>query len=239
MATTNSNGQSGSVLELMFACQDSPYPFVEASGEESCQIELAEMFPRPNGQYAEFFSITGGDPVRIAAHAAESASVDVTLLSENSHGGLVEFRVSGNCPAFRLTELGALPRKVSGDNGRGCVIAEVPIENNASEIAGRFLAEYPDFELVSKQEKDLLSPRFPQSAFGAVVYNHLTDRQREVVQTAFEEGYYDLPRECTGEDIAKKLGITSPTFSEHIRTAERKLISLLFNGPSSVPSGNP
>lgn len=230
MVTTNSNKQSNSVSELKFTSQDSHYPFVKASGEESCQIELAEMFPRPNGQYAEFFSVTGADPIRIGAHAAGSDSVESTILSENNNGGMVEFRVSGECPAFRLTELGALPRKVSGDDGRGCIIAEVPAENSASEIGNRFLAEHPAFELVSKREKSSLAPRFPQSAFKAVLHNHLTDRQQEVIQTAFEEGYYDLPRECTGEDVAERLDIASPTFSEHIRTAERKLISLLFEG---------
>lgn len=234
MINTDTHVRTDSVYEVRFTCQDSPYPFIKASEEDNCRIELAEMFPRPNGEYAEFFSVTGADPARVAAQAADYPSVDVTLLSECSNGGFIEFRVSEGCPAFRLTEFGALPRKVCGDSGRGHIIAEVPSQNSASEIVDGFLAEYPDFELLSKQKKDSLAPRFNQSTFQGVVYDHLTDRQREVVQTAFEEGYYNWPRECTGEDVAEKLGIASPTFAEHIKAAERKLLAVLFDDSVAV-----
>lgn len=238
MAEETIQEQVNSVCEVSFSCHDPQYPFIKASEAEDCRIELAEMFPRPSGQYAEYFTITGADPVRIAAHGAEYDAVDVTVLSEYSNGGFVEFCVSGACPAFRLTQLGALPRTVRGDQGHGHITAEIPIENDVSEIVRRFVTEYPSFELVSKEQKESFRPRFTQSGFEELVYTHLTDRQREVLQTAFEEGYYDWPRESTGEDVATKLGITSPTFSEHIKAAERKLLSVLFTDPVSAESNN-
>ncbi|WP_239642048.1 helix-turn-helix domain-containing protein, partial [Natrinema versiforme] len=38
----------------------------------------------------------------------------------------------------------------------------------------------------------------------------------EVLKAAFEAGYYDWPRGCSGEEVAAELGIASPTFSQHI-----------------------
>lgn len=230
--------QQSTVCEVSFSCNDPEYPFIMVSKEESCQIELAEMFPRPNGHYAEFFSVSGTDPIRIAAHGEGYDSVDVTILSTYTNGGFVEFRVSGDCPAFRLTELGALPRTVRGEEGHGRVVAEIPSQYDASKIIRQFLSEYPSFELVSKQENETFTPRFTPSTFEEVVHNQLTDRQREVLQAAFEEGYYEWPRKATGEAVAAKLGIASPTFSEHIKAAERKLISLLFTDRLAAKSDN-
>jgi len=48
----------------------------------------------------------------------------------------------------------------------------------------------------------------------------LTDRQREVVATAIELGYYDVPRGATVSDVATELDITDSTVSAHLRKAE-------------------
>jgi len=39
------------------------------------------------------------------------------------------------------------------------------------------------------------------------ILNDLTNRQQEVLQTAFGMGYYEWPRDCTGQDVADELGI--------------------------------
>ncbi len=52
----------------------------------------------------------------------------------------------------------------------------------------------------------------------------LTDRQQEVVETAVEVGYYDIPRRATHEDVAEELGCTASTAGEHLRKAESKVM---------------
>jgi predicted DNA binding protein len=56
----------------------------------------------------------------------------------------------------------------------------------------------------------------------------VTDRQLEVVQTAYFSGYFESPREQSGEDVADTLGISPPAFYEHTRTVQRKLFAALF-----------
>lgn len=48
----------------------------------------------------------------------------------------------------------------------------------------------------------------------------LTDRQREVVETATELGYYEVPREATLNDVAAELDLAESTVSDHLRKAE-------------------
>lgn len=52
----------------------------------------------------------------------------------------------------------------------------------------------------------------------------LTDRQRDVVVTATELGYYDVPRTATVADVAAELDITDSTVSAHLRKAESTIM---------------
>ncbi|WP_227356261.1 helix-turn-helix domain-containing protein [Haladaptatus salinisoli] len=55
--------------------------------------------------------------------------------------------------------------------------------------------------------------------------DELTDRQREVIRTAYDMGYYEVPRAVTTEDIAAELGVDPSTVAEHLQRAERNLVS--------------
>ncbi|KYH24939.1 bacterioopsin transcriptional activator [Halalkalicoccus paucihalophilus] len=61
--------------------------------------------------------------------------------------------------------------------------------------------------------------------FRADVDSPLTDRQRDVVTEALTRGYYDWPRAITNEGLAEELGISRATLQEHLRKAERALLS--------------
>lgn len=54
--------------------------------------------------------------------------------------------------------------------------------------------------------------------------DRLTDRQREVVETAHSLGYYDVPRTASTEDVATELGLDPSTVAEHLQRAERNLM---------------
>lgn len=56
----------------------------------------------------------------------------------------------------------------------------------------------------------------------------LTDRQLEVLKTAYNMGFYDVPREASIEDIAAEIGLNSGTVSEHLQRAERNILSQQF-----------
>lgn len=53
----------------------------------------------------------------------------------------------------------------------------------------------------------------------------LTDRQREVLRTAYDLGFYEVPREASTEDVAAELNIEPATVSEHLQRAERNLLA--------------
>ncbi|MFC6873439.1 helix-turn-helix domain-containing protein [Halobellus marinus] len=57
----------------------------------------------------------------------------------------------------------------------------------------------------------------------------LTERQEEVLLTAFESGYYDTPREASLTVVAESLNITKSTCSDILHRAEGKIIEQYLN----------
>ena len=56
----------------------------------------------------------------------------------------------------------------------------------------------------------------------------LTDRQREVLETAHEMGYFEHPKGANAGEVAEALGITSSTFTEHLSAAQSKLFAAIL-----------
>ncbi|WP_394327455.1 helix-turn-helix domain-containing protein [Haladaptatus sp. W1] len=86
---------------------------------------------------------------------------------------------------------------------------------------------YEETSLLSKQSRD--RPFHSTSEFYHELGETLTERQAEILQAAYLAGYFDYPRASSGAELADTLDISSPTFHQHLQTAERKLLSLLFS----------
>jgi hypothetical protein len=72
---------------------------------------------------------------------------------------------------------------------------------------------YPGTELVARRELD----GGTSVDTDGTLPGELTAHQREAVLAAYEAGYFEWPREHNGQDIAARLGVTPPTFHQHLR----------------------
>lgn len=63
----------------------------------------------------------------------------------------------------------------------------------------------------------------------AAIETRLTDRQREVLKTAVELGYYDVPRTVSQEDVAAELNRAPSTVAEHLRKSESRVLRAHFD----------
>jgi len=55
-----------------------------------------------------------------------------------------------------------------------------------------------------------------------------TPRQREVLETAFELGYFEVPRDATTEAVGDELGLDPSTVREHLQRAHHNLLATLL-----------
>ncbi|SDE73644.1 helix-turn-helix domain-containing protein [Halorientalis regularis] len=59
--------------------------------------------------------------------------------------------------------------------------------------------------------------------------SRLTDRQREVIETAYGMGYFEHPRTANASDVADELDITLSTFTEHLAIAQSKVLDAIVD----------
>jgi len=57
----------------------------------------------------------------------------------------------------------------------------------------------------------------------------LTEKQRRIIVSAFNSGYYDIPRRISSESLAEKLEIRAPTLVMHRRKAEQRILRKIIN----------
>ncbi len=55
--------------------------------------------------------------------------------------------------------------------------------------------------------------------------NILTNRQEEIIQAAFQKGYYDCPKRITVKELATIFDISQSTMGEILQRGEKKIIS--------------
>lgn len=229
---SRSDGDFDRIERIGFRLTDPSYPFVGVTREEECHTSLKRMLPRGDGEYGEFFTISGIEPSRVIELAqANDHLLNVRILSQDGDSGLFEFTVStkeGSCPARDLAELGAIPREVTGSDGVGEVIADMSEGKDTSELISSFYEKHPDAELILRSEQERHSSLFNPEEIKGVIERDLSGRQKEVLLTAYESGYYEWPRVVSGQELADELGISQPTFSEHLRAAERKLLTSIY-----------
>ncbi|GAA0290647.1 helix-turn-helix domain-containing protein [Halarchaeum salinum] len=79
-----------------------------------------------------------------------------------------------------------------------------------------------DVTVESKQELATVKSETPVMAASTFLPT-LSDRQRDVFLTAFEEGYYEIPRGTTTSEIAEIVDVGRRTVEHHLRRAEEKL----------------
>jgi predicted DNA binding protein len=59
----------------------------------------------------------------------------------------------------------------------------------------------------------------------------LTNRQRELLNAALREGYFDVPRECTLGELASSLEIDKSTLSRTLRRGQAQVLQWYLTGP--------
>lgn len=220
---------TGSAVELELEVRDRACFFIRASDEAECRVFLEDLVHRADDQLLEFFTVRDVSADRVLRLVDdESAITEGRLIREGPDGGLFQFVVAGPCVTATLAETGAITQSVSATGGTGRVVATVPPHVDVRTVVETFQRRHPDSELLARRDGEQSVPVRTEEGIHTTLADQLTEKQLEVLNTAFLSGYFDWPRDSTAAECADALGISQPTFSQHIRTAQYKVFGALF-----------
>jgi predicted DNA binding protein len=213
---------SSEVVELELAVTDTDAEVVAVSEECSCGLELQGTVPIESGRLLAYVAVTAGDVDEVDA-AFESRDVASRVLDEDD--AVLELELGSGSLLGQAVAGGTNVTRLAADGGRCELTLEVGPDTDHRAILDRIRTAFPDTSLLSKRESH---PGSGQETVPSDTVAELTDRQQEVLETAFMSGYYEWPRESTAEEIADSLEISSPTLHNHLRKAQRKVLGELL-----------
>jgi predicted DNA binding protein len=82
-----------------------------------------------------------------------------------------------------------------------------------------------DVELLSVSGRFDLAGVRDQAGPPVHAFEGLTDRQARSLVAAYEGGLFDVPSRSSWEEVAQREGLSRSTFGEHLRKAQRRLLS--------------
>jgi HTH-type transcriptional regulator, bacterioopsin transcriptional activator and related proteins len=212
---------SDAVIELEFRIEVMAPELIGLSTAESCTIRFDQMIH--------------GDETLLVYGSAHDVDQETFLETIDETEGLSDARVLSARKDYFEFELVAptavsLFETIATHGGR---VDSATVEDGEF----RFVVELPRgrdtrqmIELLKEHRSDVTylaqrtTERGDRSESGStsVLEEDLTEKQRAALETAYFAGYFDWPRESTGEEIAERLGISPATFNQHLRTSERK-----------------
>ena len=225
---------SDTVVELKLSFDASAHPIGSYLEQDSARkFELESVVPTTDGSYRALYFVHGVEPADYLTFSAQTVAFrDSQLISEHEDGGLYESILSEGSVLFWMIDRGGVPTscEITGNGGR--VTVELPGDVDVREFSNLFKSEYPGSELLAKHDgqRNIGTAR----DFNTQLQEHLTDRQREILQLAYFSGYFETPRKRTGKAIADSLGVSAPTVSGHIRSGLDSLLELLYEGDARV-----
>ncbi|WP_222919917.1 bacterio-opsin activator domain-containing protein [Natrinema sp. SYSU A 869] len=198
---------------------------VTLSADADCQLEYRRSVHRTDDETASLFTVTGASADEIAAVADELADVDCRIVVERDEECLVELTGGIDLVGW-LSERGARTKTIETEAGRARITLEIPRSANVRSVVEAVEDRYDGTDVVSFQQRERNGET--RQEFAARLEEALTDRQLGALQRAYLGGYFEWPRPTTGEELAQSMGVSRPTFHEHLRTAEAKLCRAFF-----------
>lgn len=180
-------------------------------------VELERVVPTDQG-VLPYFWVHDADPEKIEdALSSEQAFLSVTLVDDLDNRGLFKARwdsdVKGVLTAILDTDLTILSGVGTDQNWT----LEFRAEN--SDQISRFQQYCKDHDINARLTRlKSLAEIQAGDEYG------LTTNQHEALLLAFNEGYYDDPRETDLETLADQFDISRPAFANRLRRGTRNLL---------------
>jgi PAS domain S-box-containing protein len=219
---------SEQVVELEFQLRNESTSFLaRVAGELGTSVSFEGMVPTPDEAARLFVVVHGSSREEIADVLDRSVTVEShEVVASRDDGHLLEVVVTGRTVPSALADHGASLRELTVTEAGVAVTVDLPSSADVRGFIEGFQSNYESAEFIARRERD--RPALTPDRLFAELRESLTDRQYEVLKTAYHSGYFASPRRSTGGEVADLLGVSQPTVTEQLRTAQCKILDLVF-----------
>lgn len=202
-------------------------------GAEETTITFDRMIPLGDGSYLEFGTVDGTDIELLEAIVERIPHFErVRVVADDGDTVRFELLLSEPPATSIIADYGGYIREAVVADGDYRMVVELPHGAAVRNVVDVLQQTYPEMEVIAQRHSE------PQAddhrRLRSAVTEQLTDRQRTVLEAAYFGGFFEWPRERSGEELAESMNVAPPTLHKHLRTAERKLLQTLFEQRSSL-----
>lgn len=198
-------------------------------------VEFQQAIPVHDGEFLLYGTAPAGELPTLEEMTDELPSWEsITELGEQDGDVSFEVRLSDPPLISKIASLGGSIERAVVDEGDLHLTIHLPQDVEARQLMDAIQAEADGAEALAHRQVTKTDDH--EEGIADVWTDEFTDRQRTVVETAYLSGFFEWPRATSGEEVAEKLGISGPTFSQHLRAAENKLFGQFVGGEQSSPS---
>lgn len=205
-----------------------------AAFDGATRIELDNAIFIADDKWMEHVTIIG---VASSVSITESLSVldncrllDSDSITRQTRTCHLLLLVEENDPFIVTTITGthAVPHRLFLTNNRLTAVVFVQDWDHLKEFAEHVESRYDAFELRGTSQAEVTGIPLGSQQFRQVVGGTLTNRQLTILETAHQMGYFDVPQQANGEEVANELDISEGGLSEQLRNSQNTLFDLLF-----------
>jgi PAS domain S-box-containing protein len=188
---------------------------------------------RDDGSLIAFVAVEGDEDALDVDTTAIDGIGSVSRIVDHGTETLLRLRLTEPFLGSIVETYGARLREFVADASTARATLDVPDAVEIREVVSDLDRSGPSVSLLARRETTADDPITLRGPARNALLEAFTDRQREVVQTAYHGGFFEWPRAATGEEIADSLDISPPAFHKHVRATERKLFGVLFGGTTA------
>ncbi|WP_227380345.1 PAS domain S-box protein [Haladaptatus halobius] len=214
------------LIEVEYHSKTLAEPFIEAT-DSDLDISIDRTIPLADGEFLQYYTFDGLTAEQPHELLRKFSSVtNVRVLFDKGEQTRVEVRTSSDTISSLFTTFGGRTKNTKITDNELRIIGELPATAQIREVTEAVKEIYPDMMFAGQQY--VTRQQMPPAELRTVFEDSLTDRQRIALEAAFYSGFFEWPRKSSGENVAESLDISSSTFHQHIRKAEKKLLGVVF-----------
>ncbi len=190
-------------------------------------VTIERTVPLGDDEYLVYGTTNRSTMAEIRAAAEQHSDVKaVRTIDEGDDCVRFEQHLSNPPVSSTIADYGGYFESGRIEDGEFTTAIHLPPGTDIRQVVSDIQKRYPDAESVSHKQvtRDEQGPGQLQS----LLTEKLTDRQRAALEAGYYGGFFEWPRDRSGEDVAASLGIGASTFHQHVRKAEKKLLDALF-----------